>query len=303
MDTGAAKSEHTQDVSCLFRKLYSFGALSFCYRIPFEETLDSLKLKILDIKKHYDDLGKRDAQAAFTKLKPAIVQPNFCNIEGKYTAIQVDPRSCNMSAEQFKKDHGVKIASLLRLELQKLSQYQLDEILSSATGYYGQDMIIIDSEASFIYDDEYFEPLEFLESANIEKLELKYFDWLLDQKLNYFYAQKSYKVPLIAYIPLISELLELPVSQLAKLRVDISVITERLESSVNLAGDVYFSRFYELLGDKLLIKEWRSSINKKLNIIKDLYTVYQDRLDTLHEEILTVVIIVLIALEVFLFVR
>jgi uncharacterized Rmd1/YagE family protein len=107
-------------------------------------------------------------------------------------------------------------------------------------------------------------------------------------------------VPFKAYIPLVGQRLELPVSRLTQLRVDISVITERLENSIKMAGDEYYSKFYSMLVEKMSLKEWRDSINRKLNIIHDLYTVYQDRLDAIHDETMTLVIIVLIAFEAFL---
>jgi len=204
-----------------------------------------------------------------------------------------------MNPEEFQENYGGRIASLLRLEIENLSDYQKDEILTSATGYYGQDLVIIDSEAAFIYDDEYFEPMEFFESANIQKLELQYFDKLLDQKLNYFYAQPTHQIPWLAYVPLFGGRVELPVSRLAKMRVDISVITERLEYSIKMTGDAYYIKLYLVLVEKLSLREWRDSITRKLDIIRDLYTVYQDRLDTMHEEILTMVIIILIAIEAF----
>lgn len=280
----------------LFRKIYNFGVVSFGYRVPFEESFEDLKVKVLQVKKYFDALSKQESNVVFDRILPAIKEPNFSNLANSYFAIQVNPLA-DKQASDFKDMYGQKIASLLRLETQTLSDYQVSDILSSTTGYYGKDMIIVDGEATFIYDDEYSEPLEFLESANIEKLELQYFDHLLDKQLNKFYAQQSHKVPLRAYIPLVSGRLELPVSRLAKLRVDISVVTERLESSVKLAGDSYFSSFYSMLTEKFLLKEWRESINKKLDITKDLYTVYQDRLDTIRSEILEIIIIFLIALE------
>ena len=79
---------------------------------------------------------------------------------------------------------------------------QKEDILGSILGYYGKDLIIIDSEASFIYDDEFFEAMEFIDSVNVQQLELKYFDRLLDNKLTLFYNQ-PYVVPWYAYIPLV----------------------------------------------------------------------------------------------------
>lgn len=283
----------------LFRKIYNFGVISFCYRVPFEESLEDLKHKIIEIKRHIDTLCRGETKEVYDKILPTIKEPHFYNIESSYFAVQVNPlKDKKITANDFKERFGNKIASLLRLELQSLSEYQVTDILSSSTGYYGQDMIIVDTDGAFIYDDEFFEPLEFFESANIEKLELQYFDRFLDKKLNHFYAERAYKVPLVAYIPLVSARLDLPILRLAKWRVDISVETERLQNSVKLAGDTYFSNVYELLVRRFLLREWRESINKKLDIIKDLYTVFQDRLDTIRAEMLEIIIIILIAIEI-----
>lgn len=64
-----------------------------------------------------------------------------------------------------------------------------------------------------------------------------------------------------------------------------------------MTGDAYYLNFHAMLVEKLYLKDWRDSINRKLKIIQDLNEVYQERLDTIHEEMLTVVIIILIAFE------
>lgn len=286
-----------KNASCISSKIHHFGALSFCYRIPFEDSFEDLKLKVIDIKKTFDEKSEIDAKGIFKKILPSIKKPRFYNLRSSYFAVQMHPIKDTLTPEEFKERYGSKIASLLKLEIYNLSDYQKDEILNSTIGYYGQDLIIIDSEGSFIYDDEYFEPLEFFEYANIQKLELQYFDRLLDHKLNFFYNQEAFKVPFSAYLPLWNRYVDLPVLRLTKLRVDISVITERLENSIKLAGDAYYSKLYSMLTEKLSLKGWRDSLNRKLDIIRDLYTVYQDRLDTIHEEMLTLVIIILITVE------
>jgi len=283
---------------CISSKIHHFGVLSFCYKIPFSESFEDLKTKVIDIKKYYDERSDQDAKDTLNKISSAIKKSRFYNLKNFYFAVQIDPIERAIKPQELKDFYGSKIASLLRLETQTLSDYQEEEILNSTTGYYGQDFMIIDSEASFVYDAEFFEQMEFFELANIQLLELQYFDRLLDEKLNFFY-QQTYTVPLRAYIPLLGQKLEHPASRLANLRVDISVVTQRLESSIKMVGEAYYSNLYSMLTEKLSLKEWRESINRKLEIIKDLYTVYQDRLDTLHEEILTLVIIILIAFEVF----
>lgn len=285
---------------CISSKMHNFGVLSFCYKIQFQDSFEALKLRLINVEQMYDKKSEDDARAVFRVINAAVKKPHFYNLKNSYFAIQVNPLADKSSPEEFKERYGSKIASLLRLETENLSDYQKDEILESTTGYYGQDLIIIDSHGSFVYDDEYFEPLEFFESATIQQLELQYFDQLLDKKLNFFYTQQSYRIPWRAYIPLIGGKIELPVYSLARLRADISVVTERLENSIKLAGDAYYEKMYSMLVNKLSIPAWKDSITRKLNIIQDLYTVNQGNLDTVRNEMLTVVIIVLIAVEIML---
>lgn len=288
-----------QRTDAILNKLHHFGIVSFCYKVPFDDSFDNVKEKIIVEKQKYDEQSEKDARLIFDTISSEIVNSNFSNMKNDYFAVHVNPIPGKFTADDFKEMYGAKIASLLRLETQTLADYQQDEILSSITGYYGQDMIIIDSEGSFIYDDEFFEPMEFFESTNIQKLVLQYYDRFLDKQLNYFYQQKQHKIPFSAAIPLLGQFADSPVARLARVRVDISVITERLEYSIKRAGDAYYSNLYTMLVEKMSIRDWRDSINRKLEILGDLRQVYHSQLDTIHDEILTLVIIILIALEVF----
>lgn len=291
------------DTDSVFNRIYEFGVLSFCYKIPFSQSLDELHTKIESLRAKYDQRSLEDAEQIYQAILPAIKIPTLYKLKWSYIVIQVNPTSNFINPEDFKKEFGPKIASLLRLESHRLSDYQKDEILSSVTGYYGEELIIIDSNASFIYDNEYYEAIELIEAANLERLELQYFDRVLEKELRLQYSLGKYKVPILSYVPLIGRMFELPVSQLTRMRIDIAVITERLKNSIKLSGDAYYAQLYSMLVKKLLLKEWRESIDRKLDIFKDLYTVYQDRLDATHSKILTWVIIILIAAEVVLFMK
>jgi uncharacterized Rmd1/YagE family protein len=89
------------------------------------------------------------------------------------------------------------------------------------------------------------------------------------------------------------------VEELARLRVDISVIVDRLEVSIKMSGDPYHEEIYTMLVDKLLIPQWLESVNKKLSIVQDLYVIYRDRLTSIRSELMTVVIIILVGIEAY----
>jgi hypothetical protein len=281
---------------CMSTKLHNFGVISLAYKISFQETLEDLRTQIGAIEDEYREQSVIDAGSIFKKIKSEIKQPKFFHLRRSYVLIQVDPES-NIDIVQLKELYGSLIASILRFETESLSEYQKNEILDSAIGYYRGDLIIIDTEAAFIYDDEYEEVLDLFEFANMQQLELQYFDRVLDQQLNAVYEREIKKLPLRSYLPFVGTLKSDPVGDLGKLKVDISVITERLENSIKLAGEAYYSELYSLLGEKLDLDNWRESISRKLDIIIDVRTVYENKVDALREDLLSMLIVVLIFIE------
>ena len=111
-------------------------------------------------------------------------------------------------------------------------------------------------------------------------------------------GKETKKLPWGAYVPFLGTFFNDPVGQLRKLKVDISVITERLASSIKIAGEPYLSEIHSVLVDKLDLKNWADGIDRKLNIIEDVQTFYQQKIDTHREDIFSILVIILIFVEV-----
>lgn len=278
-------------------KLHSFGVISLAYKIPFNDTLENVRKRLVSIDYEFQEQGVIDAGSIFKAIKRYVKHPKFFHLRTSYVVIQIDSQPENLSVVTFKDSYAGLIASLLRFETENLSEYQKDEILASALGYYREDLFVIDTQAALVYDDEYEEILDLFEFANIQQLELQYFDRMLDQQLNTVYQQEVHSVPIKAYLPFIGSLSKDLRGSLGELKVEISVIIERLESSIKIAGEEYISEIYSVLVDKLDLQNWKESIDKKLTIIKDINAVYQNRVDSTREDLLSVLIIVLIFTE------
>ena len=278
-------------------KIHNFGAVSFIYKIPFKDTLEGLRKDLESIDRMYDDISLLDIENTFKRLKPYIGKPFFFHTRSSYVLIQIDPMPELFDTVKLKDLYGGVIASTLRFETESLSEVQKDEILASAIGYYRGDFVVVDTDAIFIYDDEYQDTVEFIEFANVQHCELRYFDRTLDQQLNYIYEGRTREVPVAAFLPFVGTLSKGPIDDLSKLKVDISVVAERLEGSIKLAGEPYYSELYSLLVEKRELKNLREAIDKKLSIIKDVVLTLQKKVDAAREDILTVSIIVLICIE------
>lgn len=283
---------------CIDSKIHPFGAISLTYKVPIYSTLQDLRQTLIDIDQKYQQQCINDAYSIYKKIKPFTVKPSFFQLKTYYTVVQVDTKK-DFSGVQLTEQYGHVIASLLRFETESLSDYQKDDIIKSSIGYFKKDLVIIDTEAAFIYDPQYEELLDFFELGNIQQLELHYFDKLLDKQLTTLYEQKKPKLPLLSYMPFIGSRYFDPIGDLNRIKVDISVITERLESSIKIVGEAYFSEVYDLIVTQFSLRSWQKSINKKLNIIKDIRYVYQNKVDANREDLLSVLIIILIMIEVF----
>jgi len=277
-------------------KIHNFGVVTLRYQIPFSCTLDELRSRINDIDYQFQEQSVADAGVIFQKIKPFIVQPKFFYLRCSYDLIQVNTDPVHGDVVKIKHDYGNLITSLLRFETETLSDYQRNEMLADAIGYYQGDLILIDTEAAFAYDDEYEEKLDIIEFVNIQYLELQYFDRVLDKKLNVYYEGKLKDLSWRAYLPVFGGASQ-SLGELERVKVDISVITDRLENSVTLAGDAYYSELYALLFQKLGLKSWRESLSTKLSIIQDITYVHQNRVESGRQDFLSLVIIVLIFIE------
>lgn len=287
-----------QKSSCVSCKLHNFGPIALTYKIPFKDTLENVRLKLQDTVGKFHEESITDAKSVFDKIERFTSRPQFFQTRSAYVVIQVDQQPAVLNIDDFKKNYGGLIASMLRFETETLSEYQKNEILQDALGYFRADMVVVDTEAAFIYDDDYAEILDLIEFCNIQNLELRYFDRLLDNQLNIIYEEKMGRIAPIYYLPFIRPPWAGPTRDLGKLRVEISVITERLDNSIKLAGEAYFSELYDLMVVKLGLKNWHNSINKKLEIIGDIRAVYQNKIDAIREDMLSLLVILLILIEV-----
>jgi len=282
---------------CIATKLHSFGAISLLYQIPFEDTLENLKQQLAELDTEFQEQSVTDAHVVFKNIKKHIRHPRFFHLRTSYVIVQVDQQLTLITPQILKDQYGGTICSLLRFETEILSEYQKNEIIADARGYFRGDLIIVDTHATFMYDDEYEETIDLFEFVNLQQLELQYYDRLLDQQLYAVYHMESIKVPMISYLPFVNAWVRDPVRELGKMKVDISAIIERLESSIKLAGEPSISQIYSLLSDKMQLPNWKTSINNKLEIITDIHMIYQHNTERIREDILTTLIIILILIE------
>ena len=104
-------------------------------------------------------------------------------------AMEKEDITGNVSYDPLNHEHMVKTRA------QKIANIANEIPELTVAGPSEGDLLVIDIKAAFIYDPDYEEVLEFFEFGNIQDLELRYFDRLLDQQLTMLYEGKRRKVP------------------------------------------------------------------------------------------------------------
>lgn len=280
-------------------KIFDFGAISIAYRMPFTSSLSELNKYStallydvdlsLEAKRFLDDL--------FLKIKTAVKKPAISEIVEDYFIFQVTEFEREITAKDLHKDYGVDIAKALRFEPGGISEAEINESLKNPVSYYENDLVITDWNAAFVYDRDYEDTIDILEFLNVELVELRFNDSLLDKRLielyDKIYESKRYFIYLLNPY-------DKTIRTISELKVEVSVLFERIDNTIKLIGDIYLAKVYNLTSERFHFDKWEKGIEKKLAAIESIYVILNNRLATIRAETLESIIIILIVVEIIL---
>ena len=175
----------------------------------------------------------------------------------------------------------------------------MEDALACQMSYGADDVTLIDWHAALIYDRDGQDIRAVLEFANVELLEMRYLDQLLDDALDRSYRTLSKRRwRSFASIGIGGYRAEL--RHLAQLQVDSAVLFEGVNNALKLLGDQYLARVYRLASQRFHLSEWDASILRKLQTLESIYEKVSDQATNHRMEILEWIIIILIAFEIVL---
>jgi hypothetical protein len=180
---------------------------------------------------------------------------------------QSRPQPHNPDIKQRLAQSLATLAQVLPFETQLLSQEHQNEALSQKIAYYENDLVIIDWNAAIICDRDYWDSANVLELLNVELLEARYTDAQLDRRMGNHQGliQRRTEWPLPFRIPHRKE-----IQDLAELRIESLLLSDRVENALKLIGDPYLARVHAAATARCYLPEWESAISRKLDIIASL---------------------------------
>jgi hypothetical protein len=279
--------------------LYDFGALLVIYRISLQGAFSEL-LTLSDLLYNnatlLTDSHKRVEQLCAV-IQPSATRLRIADVVEDYAIFHIQAFSTPCSLTTLRTTHGEEIARMLRAEPQPLSDLEIEDALLCQVSYGKDDLTLIDWNAALVYDKEGEDVRAVLEFANVELLEMRYLDQLLDDALDRSYrtlSQRRWRS--FASIGIGGYRAEL--RRLAQLQVDSAVLFEGVNNALKLLGDQYLARVYRLASQRFHLSEWDASILRKLQTLESIYEKVSDQATNHRMELLEWIIIILIAFEI-----
>lgn len=284
-------------------KVFDYGVISLRLTREFHGTWAELA-DASDQLIENEALERQAAQACRSvanRLTRAMTNPRQSALTEDYLVFAITELSRPHTADDLVAHHGDVIASVLRGEREPLSRQERDEILSHRISYLANDLVIPTWNAAVVYDTPAGTDaaLEIVEFANSQLLQFRYYDELLDNALAAIYA--NVKKDAHWHDAVLGRHYARAAREVHALFIDVNELTDRTENALKIIGDVYAARLFSLVGARLDLDRWKTSVSEKLKTLDDIYRFSVERLSMVRGELLEAAIVAILVFELVLF--
>lgn len=279
-------------------KIFDFGALSVTLRLPVENLpwpeYAAAAFRLAG-ETALEEAARRAALHVFERIRPAVSKPGFTDLVEEYGLWHVAEFAPEMTGGEILGRLPQDIARLLTLERGTFSEAALADILRDPIRYFDNDLLFAEWDAAFACDPRIQDTAEVLEFLNVQMLELRFFDRVLHAALDEMAVElrKPRRLFSVLHDPY-----ETPLRRLSEIKMDVSMLRERITNALKLVGNVYLARVYDEARRKIGAEKWEGTIRDQLKALEDIYTILNNRAAAARAETLEMIIILLIALEI-----
>ncbi|MBS3142293.1 hypothetical protein J4464_02800 [Candidatus Woesearchaeota archaeon] len=203
------------------------------------------------------------------------------------------------TVDSFIEKNREKMVSLMKNEPYTFTETEVQESMKNQIRYTNEDLVVVDWDGAFVLDKEgnYTESKAIIEIANIQLLNLR----ILDGQI----AQEVEEVSGFVDIRGIRRFMRSKqlLNRIIQIRTERYGDLEAIDKSLRLFGDWYTGKLYGLISQKLYLDKWRTSIEKRLAVIEDIYNMVSAKISEDYNILLELMIVLLIIFEILLYFR
>jgi hypothetical protein len=284
-------------------RLYDFGAVSFVLHVrvtnlswpDFTRRVNAVARSL----ETAETIGIWDTllTQVRTRLAPALIRPAASALQEDYLISVVHRFNQPLTAISLLDQ--IDLVPLLSGEQRPLSDAARTDLLKQQFSYYTDDLVVLTWDRAFIYEPRGdSDVIDVLEVANIQLLEMRYYDELLDDELPRMYS--SVETARRRGMLLAPRRFANLARQFYTLVAEVTELTERVDNALQVTEDVYLARIYSSALDLFRVATVSAAVDRKLAIIRDTYTALYDEASGHRSELLEILILLLIVAEVVL---
>lgn len=283
-----------------FGKLFNFGALSITLRFDIKKPCPTGQIRelaaFLDQSSYIQDIAKEQAMKVMEKLSGSLNSKEAIWNQFEDYIIYIHQPDKNFKANVGQLQNSSFVHELLLLDKAENLSEQTKLQLRTHTFQYGpDDLVIVDWNCSYIHSEGDAQDIaDVIEFALCQLLELRYYDDLLDQRLQIVYQAVKTAEPSI-FSSRYGQLSR----DASRLYLETSEVVEKIENSLKTIGDFYYAKIFRAAVDRFQIKDWQKSIDQKLSNLAEISKLFQSDIVSRRSMWLEIIIIILIAAELF----
>ncbi len=282
-------------------RIYEYGAVSIRFEIPIEadtplQALIPLADELYD-SPVLDEAGRQLYEKLLPRIERAIETPHHWHGDESYTVIFVEELRGG-TVDELLAAPWLPNLIVGEPEQAALSDQEHDDVRRHAYRYGRSDVAIVDWNSALVVEPGGSRDIpDLLEYATSQLLELRYYDDLFDRELQAIHGElgrvKRRRIPALIFHPY---------GRLAR-RVqerflELAEFTERVDNAVKVVGDFYLARVYSEAVERFRIPAWQRSIDRKQQLVMQVYELLKGDVEVRRASILETTIIVLIVLEI-----
>jgi hypothetical protein len=271
-------------------RIYDVGVISLCFTCedPNADTKELENLAFLF--PHQEGLAEYFVQYLMTLatlVRPHIrgfaINPDFFE---DYTIYISDRR-----------DDAFDPVPLILGERTVIAQSLRQEILATTLSYTPDDLAILSWDVAYLCNPEYpADIIDLIEFANVQVLELRYYDQELTRQMERMYDDIEGAERLSQYSRM--RRYHAIMTRLMETQAGISETIEKVDNLIKVTEDVYYARVYAAELRVLRSGQWSESVNRKIEVIRETYSMLSDEVRIQHSNFLEWVVIILIGIEI-----
>jgi hypothetical protein len=270
-------------------RVYDIGAISFCFIFENQDAHYSTLEEIAFLFAGQEGLSEFYVQ--YLKTLGEIIRPHIRNF-----AINPDFFEDYTVYVTDRRDDSIDPVPLLIGEKTSISPQIREEILRNSLSYSTDDMAILSWDSALLCGSESpTDIIDLIEFANVQVLELRYYDRELTREMEKMYDDIEHADRLSQFRR--SRQYHAIMAKQMETYAEISEIIEKVDNLIKVTEDVYYARVYATALKVLRSSLWSESVSRKINVIRENYSMLSDEVRIQHSNFLEWVIIILIALE------